>query len=326
MRVDRRAFLLAACTTALATRSSAEERYPSRPIGLVLPYAAGGGTDAIARVFAKALEEALGGTIVVENRPGAAGNIATDAVSAAKPDGYTLLIGNQGPMVVNPHLYKNMKSDPEQTLEPIILIASAALVIVVGPSLKLTTLPELIAEAKRRPDGLTYASASNASASHLATLLLERATGIKARHVAYRGAAPALNDVVGGHVDFMVTTIPSVTGLIAGGRVTALAVTGPARAAALPDVPTTAEAGVPGYTASAWYGLLAPKGLPADIRARLESAARTALQRPDLLARVKDDGAVASGLGGPEFAAFMAAERKRWGEVIRDADLKLLDN
>ena len=323
MRVDRRAFVLGACSAAFASRASGDDRYPSRPIALVLPYAAGGGTDAIARVFAKSLEEALGGTIVVENRPGAAGNIATDAVSSAKPDGYTLLIGNQGPMVVNPHLYKNMKSDPEQTLEPIILIASAALVVVVGPSLKLTTLPELIAEAKRRPDALTYASASNASASHLATLLLERATGIKARHVAYRGAAPALNDVVGGHVDFMVTTIPSVTGLIAGGRVTALAVTGPARAAALPDVPTTAEAGVPGYTASAWYGLLAPKGLPGDIKARLESAARTALQRPDLLARVKDDGATASGLGGLEFAAFMAAERKRWGEVIRDANITL---
>jgi hypothetical protein len=154
MRVDRRAFLLAACSTALASRSPADERYPSHPIGLVLPYAAGGGTDAIARLFAKALEEALGGTIVVENRPGAAGNIATDAVSAARPDGYTLLIGNQGPMVVNPHLYKNMKSDPEQTLEPIILIASAALVVVVGPSLKLTTLPQLIDEAKRRPDAL----------------------------------------------------------------------------------------------------------------------------------------------------------------------------
>ena len=326
MRVDRRAFLLGAGTTALATRAPAEDRYPSRPIALVLPYAAGGGTDAIARVFAKGLEEALGGVIVVENRPGAAGNIATDAVAAARPDGYTLLIGNQGPMVVNPHLYKNMKSDPEQTLEPIILIAGAALVVVVGPSLKLTTLPELIAQAKRQPDALTYASASNASASHLATLLLERAAGIKARHVAYRGAAPALNDVVGGHVDFMVTTIPSVTGLIAGGRVTALAVTGPARAAALPDVPTTAEAGVPGDTASAWYGLLAPKGLPADIRSKLEGAARAALQRPDLLARVKDDGATASGMGGPEFAAFMAAERKRWGEVIRDADLKPLEN
>jgi tripartite-type tricarboxylate transporter receptor subunit TctC len=330
MRADRRAFVVGAyvgaCLAALSPTSWADEPYPSRPIALILPYAAGGGTDAIARVFARGVEEALGGTIVVENRPGAAGNIATDAVSGAKPDGYTLLIGNQGPMVVNPHLYKNMRSDPEQTLEPIILIANAALVIVVGPSLKLTTLRELIDEAKRRPDGLTYASASNASASHLATLLLERAAGIKARHVPYRGAAPALNDVVGGHVDFMVTTIPSVTGLIAGGRVTALAVTGPTRAAALPDVPTSAEAGLPGYTASAWYGLLAPKGLPADIRAKLESAARTALQRPDLLARVEEDGAAASGMGGAEFAAFMAAERKRWGEVIRDADLKPLEN
>jgi len=325
MRADRRAFLLgaSAATLAASPRLRAEERYPSRPIALVLPYAAGGGTDAIARVFAKALEEGLGGAIVVENRPGAAGNIATDAVSAAKPDGYTLLVGNQGPMVVNPHLYKNMKSDPEQTLEPIILIANAALVIVVGPSLKMTTLSQFLDEAKRRPDALTYASASNASASHLATLLLERATGIKARHVAYRGAAPALNDVVGGHVDFMVTTVPSVTGLIAGGRVTALAVTGPARVAALPDVPTTAEAGVPDYTASAWYGLLAPKGLAADVRARLESAAREALRRSDLLSRIKDDGAIASGLSGEAFATFMAVERKRWGAVIRDANITL---
>ena len=325
MRADRRAFLLGASAATLAAppRLRAEERYPSRPIALVLPYAAGGGTDAIARVFAKALEEGLGGAIVVENRPGAAGNIATDAVSAAKPDGYTLLVGNQGPMVVNPHLYKNMKSDPEQTLEPIILIANAALVIVVGPSLKMTTLSQFLDEAKRRPDALTYASASNASASHLATLLLERATGIKARHVAYRGAAPALNDVVGGHVDFMVTTVPSVTGLIAGGRVTALAVTGPARVAALPDVPTTAEAGVPDYTASAWYGLLAPKGLAADVRARLESAAREALRRSDLLSRIKDDGAIASGLSGEAFATFMAVERKRWGAVIRDANITL---
>ena len=192
-----------------------EDRYPSRPIALVLPYAAGGGTDAIARVFAKALEEALGGTIVVENRPGAGGNIATDAVSTARPDGYTLLIGNQGPMVVNPHLYKNMKSDPEQTLEPIMLIASAALVVVVGPSLKPTTLPELIAEAKRRPRrahlrvGLQRLGQPPGDAAAGAG---DRHQG---RHVAYRGAAPALNDVVGGHVDFMVTTIPSVTGLIA---------------------------------------------------------------------------------------------------------------
>ena len=327
MRVDRRTLMsrLAAALAAPAAvdLACAQDRYPSRPITLVLPYAAGGGTDAIARVFAKALEDRLGGAIVVENRSGAAGNLATDAVANARPDGYTLLIGNQGPMVVNPHLYKTMKSDPALTLEPIVLIANAALVVVVGPSLKLNTLTELVAEARRRPGDLTYASASNLSASHLATLLLERAAGLKARHVSYRGAAPALTDVVGGHVDFMVTTIPSATGLIQGGAIRALAVTGTARVAALPEVPTAAEAGLPGYTAYAWYGLLAPKGLPGEIRARLETAAGEALQRADVLDRIKDDGATVSGMRAESFAAFMAAERQRWGDVIRDANITL---
>ena len=222
MRIVRRTFLQAAAAAVLALAAHqacwAQDRYPSRPITLILPYAAGGGTDAIARVFARALEETLGGTIVVENRPGAGGNLATDAVANAAPDGYTLLIGNQGPMVVNPHLYKTMKSDPERSLEPITLIANASLVIVVGPGFKAQTLAELVEEAKKRSEGLTYGSASHASASHLATLLLERSAGIKARHVAYRGAAPALSDVVGGHVDFMITTIPSATGLISGGK------------------------------------------------------------------------------------------------------------
>lgn len=329
MRIGRRIFLLASTIAALAAitaqASRAQDRYPARPITLVLPYAAGGGTDAIARVFARALEERLGGIIVVENRPGAGGNIATDGVAHAAPDGYTLLIGNQGPMVVNPHLYKTMKSDPERALEPITLIANASLVIVVGPAFKAQTLKELIEEAKRRPEGLTYASASHASASHLAALLLERAAGIKARHVAYRGASPALSDVVGGHIDFMITTIPSATGLINGGKLKALAVTGSARTAVLPDVPTAAEAGVPGYTASAWYGLLAPKGLPADIRARLENAAGEALQSPELLARIKDDGAAPSDMRTEAFRAFMAAERKRWGEVISEANITLKD-
>lgn len=327
MRIIRRTLLQAAAVALLAQAApqsaSAQDRYPSRPITLILPYAAGGGTDAIARVFAKALEERLGGTIIVENRPGAGGNLATDAVANAGPDGYTLLIGNQGPMVVNPHLYKTMKSDPEQTLEPITLIANASLVIVVGPGFKAQTLADLVQDAKTRPGGLTYASASHASASHLATLLLERAAGIKARHVAYRGAAPALSDVVGGHVDFMITTIPSATGLIAGGKLKALAVTGPVRAAVLADVPTAAEAGVPGYSASAWYGLLAPKGVPADVRARLEKAAGEALQSPELQARIRDDGAAPSDMRAEAFRAFMAAERKRWEDVIRDAGITL---
>lgn len=315
--------LLAALLALAAWPAAAQDNYPSRPITLILPYAAGGGTDAIARVLAKTLEAKLGGAIVVENRPGAGGNMATDAVAAAPPDGYTLMIGNQGPMVVTPHLFKAMKSDPEKTLEPIGLVAEAALVVVVGPRLPVTSLDGLIKAAKAKSGDLTYASASNASASHLAALLLERAAGFKARHVAYRGAGPALNDLVGGHVDFMITTIPSVTGLIESGKVTALAVTGATRAEALPKVPTAAEAGLDGYTASTWYGLLAPKGLPAALGRRIEAALTAALDDPTLRQRLKDDGAKPSRLRGSAFAAFMREERKRWGDVIRDAGISL---
>ena len=250
MHIGRRTCLLAATIAALASiaaqTSRAQDRYPARPITLVLPYAAGGGTDAIARVFARALEERLGGIIVVENRPGAGGNIATDARGPC--GGRRLHSADRQPGADGgePAPLQDHEVGPRAALEPITLIANASLVIVVGPAFKAQTLKELIEEAKRRPEGLTYASASHASASHLAALLLERAAGIKARHVAYRGASPALSDVVGGHVDFMITTIPSATGLINGGKLKALAVTGAARTAVLPDVPTAAEAGVRG--------------------------------------------------------------------------------
>jgi len=304
---------------AIAPVARAQEKYPSRPITLIIPYTAGGGTDAVARVFAARLSQVLSGQIIVDNKPGAGGNLGTEIVARAKPDGYTLLIGNQGPMVVNPHLFPNMPADPEATLEPIALIADTTLVVVVGPRLQVKTLPELIAEAKKRPGELTYASASNASASHLAAALMCDVAGISARHVPYRGAAPALTDVVGGHVDFMITTVPSATGLIEGGKLTALAVTGAQRAGLLPTVPTAIEAGVAGYTASAWYGLLAPKGLPADVLQRLETATAEALGDAKVQERLKADGASPVAMGSAAFGAFMKRERARWGEVVRKA-------
>lgn len=323
----RRTFVsgLAAVVVAIvATPLAAQTRYPERPITLVLPYAAGGGTDAIARVFADRLAQKLGGSIVIENRPGAGGNLATDAVAAAKPDGYTLLIGNQGPMVVNIHMFKTMKTDPEQALEPICMIADAGLVAVVNPKKHaFKTLAELVAAVKAQPGAFTYASASNASASHIATLLLAHVTGIEARHVPYRGAAPAISDLIGGHVDFMITTTPSVLGQIEGGTLTPLAITSATRSAKLPNVPTAAEAGVPGYVASAWYGLLAPKGLPADIRQRLEAASLEALQEGELVGKLLEDGATPSGMRAEAFRAFMARERASWAEVIKAAKLSL---
>lgn len=317
--------IAAAVSTALSMgHAAAQTKYPERPITLLLPYAAGGGTDAIARVFADKLAQKLSGSIVVENRPGAGGNLATDAAATARPDGYTLLIGNQGPMVVNIHMFRNMRNDPAKALDPIILIADAGLVVVVNPKkYAMSTLKELVDEIKKKPGAMTYGSASNASASHLATLLLAHVTGIQTRHVPYRGAAPAIGDVIGGHIDFMITTTPSVLGQIQGGTLKALAITSATRAAVLPDVPTAAEAGVPGYVASAWYGLLAPKGIPADVKEKLEQAATAALAEPELIAKLRDDGATASGMKSAEFAAFMAKERATWAEVVKAANLKL---
>ncbi|WP_151719003.1 Bug family tripartite tricarboxylate transporter substrate binding protein [Gemmobacter serpentinus] len=321
LNFNRRAAL--AFGVALLTSTSLPalaQTYPDKPVTLVVSYAAGGGTDAIARVFAARLEKALNGRVIVENRPGAAANIGTEVVAAAEPDGYTLLIGNQGPMAVNPHLFK-LKYDPAEALDPIAMIADAALVIVVGPRLQAKSMAELLEKAKAGE--LVYGSAGNASASHVATLLLGQTADIKLKHVPYKGAGPAVNDLVGGHIDFMVTTIPSVIGLVNDGTLTALAVTGSERFSELPDVPTVAESGLPGYTASAWYGLLGPKGLPQDVRDKLAAATTETLSDPEFIAKLKNDGGVPSNLVGQALADFMASERARWGEVVKAAGIKV---
>lgn len=321
LRFNRRATLaLGVALLSTAGLPALAQDYPSKPVTLVVSYAAGGGTDAIARVFAARLEKALNGRVIVENRPGAAANIGTEVVASAEPDGYTLLVGNQGPMAVNPHIF-NLKHDPAEALDPIAMIADASLVVVVGPRLPVKSLAELLEKAKAGE--LVYGSAGNASASHVATLLLGQTAGIELKHVPYKGAGPAVNDLVGGHIDFMVTTIPSVIGLVGDGTLTALAVTGSERFAELPDVPTVAESGLPTYTASAWYGLLGPKGLPQDVRDKLASATAETLADPEFIAKLKNDGGVPSTLSGQAFADFMASERARWGEVVKAADIKV---
>ncbi len=322
LQFSRRAALALglAATLGSAAPAMAQSDYPNKPITLIVSYAAGGGTDAIARLFAARFEKALDGRVIVENRPGAAANIGTEVVAKADPDGYTLLIGNQGPMVVNPHLF-HLPADPTEALDPIAMIADASLVIVVGPKQPVATLGELVEAAKTQQ--LVYGSAGNASASHLASVLFGQTAGIDIRHVPYQGAGPAVNDLVGGHIDFMVTTIPSVIGLAQDGTLKALAVTGSQRFAQLPDVPTAEEAGVAGYTASAWYGLLGPKGLPEDIRQRLADATAEVLADPAFLEKLANDGGVPSTLVGADFAAYMAQERARWGDVVTAAEISV---
>jgi tripartite-type tricarboxylate transporter receptor subunit TctC len=236
---------LAASTTIAAPFSTAiaQDTFPTRPMKLVVPYAAGGGTDAIARLVAQGVGEKLGQSLVVENNGSAGGNIATQQAAKADPDGYTVLMANQGPMVVNPHLFKNVKIDPLTAFDPLTLITAAPLVVVVPKTSPHKTLKELVEHAQKNPGKLTYGSAGNGSASHLATVLLAQEANFQATHVPYRGAGPAVNDLLGGRMDFMVTTVPSILGLIQSGDVQVLAVTSKTRATKFPGRPTKPRPG-----------------------------------------------------------------------------------
>jgi len=319
----RRTLLAALAAPALAlplraarAQGASPGGYPERPIRLIVAYAPGGGTDLVARTVAQKLSTTLGQAVVVDNRPGAGGNIATEQAAGAPPDGYTLLVGNQGPMSVNPTLFPNFRIDPARALEPVALLADAPLILVVGPKSRANTMTELLAEVRAAGGNLTYGSASNGSASHLATALLLQTTKLEATHVPYRGAAPALTDVVAGNLSFMVTTLPSVTALISGRAVRAIAVTGKERMSLMPDVPTVAET-VPNYDATAWYGVMAPRGTPDAVRTRLAAAIAESLQASEVVQRLREEGAEPSRLDGPAFGRYIAVERERWAQVIR---------
>jgi tripartite-type tricarboxylate transporter receptor subunit TctC len=310
-------------TPFLSIGSARAQAFPNRPIRLVVPYAAGGGTDALARVVAQFMGEKLGQTVVVENVAGAGGNLATATVAAAPPDGYTMLMANQGPIAVNPHLFKSLKVKPVEAFAPVTLIAAAPLLLVVPPKSEFANVEQLVAFAKANPGKLTYGSAGNGSASHLAAVLFNVVTGIQAIHVPYKGAGPALNDLLGGQTHFMVTTIPSVAGLVESGQVRALAVSGKTRSPTNPDVPTVAERGWPAYDSRAWYGFVVPKGTPAAIVATLRRATVDAINQPVAAQRMATEGAVPIGNTSEEFGAFIKEETQRWAEIVKTAGIAI---
>lgn len=323
MSINRRDLMLGLSLSALyAGTAQAQDKYPSKPIKLIVPYAAGGGTDTIARVIAQGIGQAIGQTMVVENNGAAGGNVATQQAANAEKDGYTVLMANQGPMVVNPHLFKSMKVDTLKAFDPVTLLASAPLVVVVPKDSKFKDLKEMVAFGKANPEKLNFGSAGNGSASHLATLLLEKAAGFKSIHIPYRGAGPAISDLVTGKTDYMVTTFPSILGQIQGGLVRALAVTSKTRSPAFPDLPAVAELGWPNYEASAWYGFVVPAGTPKPIVERLRTATLDALKSPVLMDRLGKEGATPIGNSSEAFGKMMAEEHKRWGELIATAGLK----
>jgi tripartite-type tricarboxylate transporter receptor subunit TctC len=301
---------------ALAAPAAAQD-YPNRPITLIVPYSAGGGNDLMARTAAEKMSKALGQQIVIENRGGAGGSIATRQVAKAPPDGYTLGLGGTGTLAIDPTLYTNVGYDPRTDFAPIGLIATSGLVICVHPSLAARSISELIALAKQQPGKLNYASAGTGSGIHLGTEYLASMAGIKLTHIPYKGSVPALTDLVGGHVAIYFSSLPPAVGLIKDGKVRALAVTSAKRSPILPDVPTVAEAALPGYEAVLHYGIVAPAGTTRPIIEKLSAALRTAVTSDELKARLAEDGAEPLPSTPEEYAADIDREETKWSAIVK---------
>jgi tripartite-type tricarboxylate transporter receptor subunit TctC len=313
--ITRRHFTLAAASALVATRASAQD-YPVRPITLVVPYAAGGGNDVMARLVAEKMSRTLGQQIIVDNRGGAGGTIATRQVAKAAPDGYTLVIGGTGTLAVNPTLYQNVGYDPRKDFAPVGLIGSSALVVLVYPGLPVKSIADLIALAKKEPGKLNYASAGVGSGIHLGTVLFEQMADIRLAHVPYRGTGPALNDLVGGHVAIYFSSLPSAIGLAREGKVRALAVTGRTRSHVFPGVPTMAET-LPGFEAVLRYGIVAPAGTPRPIIDKLNAALREALAAPDTKEKMEKGGTDPLPSTPEQYAEDIDREEKKWSEIVR---------
>ena len=313
---------LACIAGLLAVPLTHAQDYPNRPIMLVVPYAAGGGNDAMARIVADKMSKTLGQQIVIENRGGAGGTIATRAVARSAPDGYTLVLGGTGTLAINPTLYANAGYDPRKDFAPIGLIATSALVVLVHPSIAAKSIGELVALAKREPGKLNYASAGPGSGIHLAADLFASMAGIKLTHIPYRGSAPALNDLIGGHVNIYFSSLPPAVGIAGEGKVRALAVTGPQRSHVFPDLPTVAEAGLPGYEAVLHYGIVAPAGTPRPIVDKLNAALREALASEETKAVLVGTGADPLSSTPEQYAADIDHEETRWSRIVKEAGVK----
>lgn len=313
--------LLAALPCCIAVGTARAQAWPTRPVRLVVPFAAGASLDGVARAMGRALEPRWGQPVVVENRTGAAGNLGAGAVAAAT-DGHTLLVGTSGLLTVNPHLYRELGFDLERDLAPVALLGSLPNVMVVPAASPARSLAEFVAGARAAGRPVLYGSPGSGSYIHVTGALFAREAGLAAEHVAYRGSAPALNDLVAGRLDVMFENQPGALPFVRDGRLRALAVTSPARSAALPEVPTTTEAGLPGVVAVAWFALYAPAAMPEALRARI--AADVAAIQEDAATRrqLENFGLSVEPQGPAELGAMAARERQRMGALVRDAGIR----
>ena len=318
-RIARLAAIALFALTAVAARG---DTFPSRPIRIVVPFAAGGATDLIARVVGQKLTESLGQAVVVENRPGASGMIGADLVAKAPPDGYTLLMASTAEIAINPSLYSKMSYDPQKDLAPITLAGVTPLILVVNPASPLHSVADIVKEAKAHPGTISFASAGNGSVQHLSGELVKVLTSTDMVHVPYKGAAPALTDVLSGQVTMFFSGMPPAMPHVKSGKLRALAVTTPKRSPAAPDVPTMAEAGVQGFDISNWFGLLAPAGTPPGILDKLHDEAVKALMQPAVKERLAEQGAEVVADSREHFGAFIKAEADKYAKLIKVSGAK----
>jgi tripartite-type tricarboxylate transporter receptor subunit TctC len=311
----------AAFALAFFVSAATAQDYPAKPIKLIVPFPPGGGTDISARTLANKVSESAKWTFVIENKPGAGGNLGVEQAVRSPADGYTLVIGQTSNLAINPALYAKLPYDPLKDLSPIALVVSAPVVVVVAADSKFRSLADLLAAAKGGT--VTYASPGNGTVSHLSGELLQRASGAKLTHVPYKGAAQALTDTLGGQVQSFMSSVPSALAHIKSGRLRALAVTSAQRSPELPGTPTIAESGYPGFDASTWYGLLAPAGTPAPVISRLNSEVNRALATKEVRERLASEGGQTLGGSPAQFAAFLAAEHAKWGRIVRESGAKV---
>ena len=315
--------LIAIAALALPTSALAQAQYPDKQIRLIVPQAPGSATDTVARILAAELGPQLGQTVIVENKPGGALTIGIDIVAKSAPDGYTLGVGPIGALAITRHMVARLPYNIERDLTPIALIARGHLLLAVSPKSNIQSVKELIAEAKANPGKLTNASSSNGSPGHVGGELFKFMTGTDIVHVPYRGGAAAINDLIAGRVQFMFESLNSISPHAKSGTVRALAVSGDRRSPGFPDLPTVAEAGVPGYSAPTWSGVIGPAGLPRPIVDKLNAAINRAIKSPAFVARFGSIGDEPAGGPPEEFAATIARDSAKWGDVVKRAAVKL---
>ncbi|WP_418921934.1 Bug family tripartite tricarboxylate transporter substrate binding protein [Comamonas testosteroni] len=306
-----------------ATSAFAQSDYPNKPIRLIVPFPPGGGTDMIARAVAQKVAEQNKWNVVVENKPGAGGNLGVDAAAKAAPDGYTLVMGQTSNLAINPTLYPKLPYKPLTDLAPVALVSSSPIVMVASVTSPFKSFGDVMAAAKKAPDSLTLGYPGNGTVAHLAGEMAENAAGIQLRHVPYKGAAQALTDVMSGQVALYMSSIPTLLGHVRSGKVRPIVVTSAKRSSQLPDTPTLAEAGYKEFDAISWFGILAPAGTPAAVVQKINQAVNQALKQPDVAEKLRSEGGEVLGGSPEQFAQLLRTEIPRWGQIVRKSGASL---